>query len=138
LNQFTPCKGKPDSTTQVGLQDTMSGNSLRQQSKSQSGSHLSLVHVIHVIPLRAIRVWPIHYPSIHHCRRGEVSSNSVTGEVTKFVGPHKSLMHQYIINLAHRGQTIGPQLTQAGLPPQSSEYENSSLSSFPSHILHNP
>jgi hypothetical protein len=36
-----------------------------------------------------------------HCtpvKRGKVSSNSVTHEVTKFVGPHKSCMCQYIIN----------------------------------------
>jgi hypothetical protein len=44
----------------------------------------------------------------------EVSSNSATDEATKFVGPHESYMHQYIINLVHRGQTIGPQSTQVG------------------------
>jgi hypothetical protein len=43
-----------------------------------------------------------------------VSSNSVTIEATKFVGPHKSRMCQYLINLVHWGQTIGPQSTQAG------------------------
>jgi hypothetical protein len=43
-----------------------------------------------------------------------VSSNSVTVEATKFVGAYESHMHQYIINLVHRGQTIGPQSTQAG------------------------
>jgi hypothetical protein len=32
----------------------------------------------------------------------------VTVEATKFVGPYKSRMHQYIIKLAHQGQTIGP------------------------------
>jgi hypothetical protein len=29
---------------------------------------------------------------------GKVSSNSVTVEATKFMGPHKSRMRQYIIN----------------------------------------
>jgi hypothetical protein len=62
----------------------------------------------HNMTLGAIRGWPIHYPGIHHCRRGEVSSNSVTVEATKFAGPYKSRMHQYIIKLAHQGQTIGP------------------------------
>jgi hypothetical protein len=75
---------------------------------SQAGSHLFLVHVFHVIPLWAIRGWPVHYPGIHHCRKGEVSSNTVTVEATKLVGPHKSRMRQYIIEFAHRGQTIGP------------------------------
>jgi hypothetical protein len=45
---------------------------------------------------------------------GKVSSNSATIKVTKFVGPHKSCMWQYIINLIHQSQTTGPQLTQAG------------------------
>jgi hypothetical protein len=45
---------------------------------------------------------------------GEVLSNSVTIEATKFVGPHKSRMCQYVINLVHRGQTISPQSTQTG------------------------
>jgi hypothetical protein len=40
--------------------------------------------------------------------------NSATVKATKFVGPHKSRMHQYIINLVHLGQAIGPQSTQAG------------------------
>jgi hypothetical protein len=56
----------------------------------------------------AIPGWPIHYPGIHHCRRGEGSSNLMTIEATKFVGLHKSHMHQYIIKLAHWGQMIGP------------------------------
>jgi hypothetical protein len=43
----------------------------------------------------------------------EVSSNSVAVEATKFGGPHKYRMRQYIINLVHWGQMIGPQLTQA-------------------------
>jgi hypothetical protein len=56
----------------------------------------------------AICGWPVHYLGIRHYRRGEGSSNSATIEATKFVGPHKSRMHQYIIKLAHRSQTIGP------------------------------
>jgi hypothetical protein len=31
----------------------------------------------------------------------------VTQETTTFAGPDKSRMHQYIIELAHRGQMIG-------------------------------
>jgi hypothetical protein len=76
--------------------------------KESVGSHLSLVHVLHAIPLQAIHGWPIHYPSIHHCMSGEVSSNSVIIEDTKFVGPHKSHTHRYIIELAHLGQAIDP------------------------------
>jgi hypothetical protein len=47
-------------------------------------------------------------------KRGKVSSNLVTVEATKFARPHKSRMCQYIINLVHQGQTIGPRSTQAG------------------------
>jgi hypothetical protein len=43
-----------------------------------------------------------------------VLSNSATVEATKFTGPHKFCMRQYIINLVHWGQTIRPQLTQVG------------------------
>jgi hypothetical protein len=56
----------------------------------------------------AIRGCPIHYSGIDHRRRGEGSSNSVTVKDSKFAGSHKSCMCQYIIKLAHRGQTIGP------------------------------
>jgi hypothetical protein len=62
----------------------------------------------HDTTLGAISGWPIYYHGIHHCRRVEVSSNSATVEANKFVRPHKSCMHQYIIKLAHWGQTIGP------------------------------
>jgi hypothetical protein len=41
-------------------------------------------------------------------KRGKVSSNSATHDATKFVGPHKSYMRQYIMELAHRGKMIGP------------------------------
>jgi hypothetical protein len=50
----------------------------------------------------------VHYPDIHHCMRGERSSNSVTTEATTFVRPHKSRMRQYKIKLAHQAQMIGP------------------------------
>jgi hypothetical protein len=43
-----------------------------------------------------------------------VSSNLATVEATKFAGPYESRMRQYIINLVHRGQMIGPQSTQVG------------------------
>jgi hypothetical protein len=51
---------------------------------------------------------------ISSVKYNDVSSNSVTVQATKFVGPHKSHMRQYIINLVHQDQTIGPQLTQTG------------------------
>jgi hypothetical protein len=46
-------------------------------------------------------------------RYGRVLSDSMTNEATTFAGPHKSRMRQYIIELAHRSQTISPYLTQA-------------------------
>jgi hypothetical protein len=86
------------------LYDSTYGNSSQQQWRSRSGSHLSLLHVLHPIPLQAIRGWPIHYPGLHHYRNGEVLSDSATINATKFTGPHKSRMHQYCLKHAHRGQ----------------------------------
>jgi hypothetical protein len=78
--------------------------------KESSRVHRTLVQVFHTIPRRAsmggldiVPMSPVKYSG--------VSSNSVTIEATKFAGPYKSHMRQYIINLVHRGQTIGPQLT---------------------------
>jgi hypothetical protein len=60
--------------------------------KELSRAHRTLVQVFHVIPGRAsmsgshtIPKSPVKYSG--------VSSNSVTVEATKFVGPHKSHMH---------------------------------------------
>jgi hypothetical protein len=36
-------------------------------------------------------------------RYGRIASVSVTHDATKFAGPHKSRMRQYIIELSHRG-----------------------------------
>jgi hypothetical protein len=58
-----------------------------------------------------IRGWP-HTIPMSPVKYNGVLSNSASVEATKFTGPHKSHMCQYIINLIHRGQTIGPQLTQ--------------------------
>jgi hypothetical protein len=46
-------------------------------------------------PHRAIRGWSIHYPGIHHYRRGEGSSNSATIKATMFAGFHIARKHQY-------------------------------------------
>jgi hypothetical protein len=51
--------------------------------------------------------------SISSVKYSVVSSNSVTVEAIEFAGPHESRMRQYIINLVHQGQAIGPQSTQA-------------------------
>jgi hypothetical protein len=70
--------------------------------------------VFHVIPHRASVGGPHTIPMSPEKYNG-VSSNSAIVEATKFVGPHKLCMRQYIINLIHRGQMIGPQSTQAGV-----------------------
>jgi hypothetical protein len=72
-----------------------------------SWAHLTLVDVFHVIPRQAPVCGPctiLYTPE----RYGRVLSNSATVEATKFVGPHKSRMSQYIIELAHWGQPIDP------------------------------
>jgi hypothetical protein len=86
-----------------GLSDLTYGNSSQRQSMSRSGFHLSLVHVFHALPLQAIHGWPIHHPGIHYYRNGEVSSDSVTINATRFTGLHKSRMRQYLINVCSSG-----------------------------------
>jgi hypothetical protein len=46
-------------------------------------------------PHKTIRVWPLHYPGMHHYRGGEGSSNSVTIKAIMFEGFHRARMHQY-------------------------------------------
>jgi hypothetical protein len=84
--------------------------------KESSRAHRTLVQVFHVIPRRASVGGP-HTITLSSVKYSGVPSISATVKATKFAGPHKSHMHQYIINLVHWGQTIGPQLTQVGLPP---------------------
>jgi hypothetical protein len=68
-----------------------------------------------------------------------VSSNTTTIEATKFAGPHKSHMRQYIIELPHRGQAIGPQSTQVGATTFGAPNMTTDLSpTFPFDILHFP
>jgi hypothetical protein len=73
-------------------------------------------------------------------KRGKVSFYSTTVEATKFVGPHKSRMRQYIINAScGRAQSTWSLIdTGGGYHLWSSEYENRRLSTFPSGILHFP
>jgi hypothetical protein len=81
---------------------------------------------------------PVHYPGIHHCRRGEESSNSVTIKAPMFSGPHLSRMHQYIIKLACWSRRSFVNRDKWGLPPRSSESDKRPLSTFPSSVLHSP
>jgi hypothetical protein len=47
---------KPDNTTHMSYKGTTGSHSSRQRSKSRVGSHLSLVHVFHMIPHARISV----------------------------------------------------------------------------------
>jgi hypothetical protein len=73
-------------------------------------------------------------------KRGKVSSNSVTHEVTKFAGPHKSRMCQYVIKcLLIRTQPTWSLIdTCGGYHLGDSDLRSSPLSTFPSSILHFP
>jgi hypothetical protein len=75
--------------------------------KELSRAHLTLMHVFHVIPRWAFVGSPRTIPYTS-CGYGRVSSNLVSIDATKFAGPHKSHMHHYIIEYAHRGQAINP------------------------------
>jgi hypothetical protein len=71
---------------------------------------------------------------------GKVSSNSAIIEATKFAGPHKSHMRQYIINACCNKAQLTQSLidTGGGYHIRSSEYDNRPLSPFPSGILYFP
>jgi hypothetical protein len=59
-----------------------------------------LPHPSDIIHVYASMDTPWVTQTLSHCapvKRGNVSSNSVTHKATKFVGPHKSRMCQYII-----------------------------------------
>jgi hypothetical protein len=85
---------KPDNTTHVSYHEWPQ---FMKWSKSRARSYLALVSSSTWEPQRAIRGWPDTIPYNIH-KRDKVSSNSVTHEATKFARPHKSRMHQYIIN----------------------------------------
>jgi hypothetical protein len=76
--------------------------------KESSWAHLTLVHVFYMMPHSGLSVGgPCTIPYTTK-RYGRVSFNSANDEATKFVRPHKSRMRQYIIELAHQGQTMSP------------------------------
>jgi hypothetical protein len=77
--------------------------------KESSQAHLTLMHVFHRYISRLSVGGPYTIPIAslgHHYGCGGVSSNSVTVEAIKFTGPHKSRMHQYIIDTS-RATTFG-------------------------------
>jgi hypothetical protein len=81
--------------------------------KESSWAHRTLVQVFHAIPQQTSVGGP-HTIPMSPIKYSGVLSNSAIIEATKFTGIHKSLIRQYIINLVHRGQTIGSQSTEAG------------------------
>jgi hypothetical protein len=85
--------------------------------------------------LGAIRGCSIHYPGIHHCRRGEVSSNSVLIEATKFVRPHRSRMHHYIINACSTEPNMTRSLINIGEGYHRGALNMTSNHSHPSHLV---
>jgi hypothetical protein len=76
-----------------------------------------------------IRGWHVHYPSIHHCRRGEVSFNSAIVEATNFAGPHKSHIRQHIINACSTWPTDTGRGYHLGAPNMKT------IHSHPSHLV---
>jgi hypothetical protein len=97
------------------------------------------VHAFDTIPLRAICVWPVHYPGIHHYKDGGVSSNTTISRTTMFIELHKSSMRQYCSMLPHQGpnDTVLNQHRRRVLP-WSSELTTHHFLPFPSSILHFP
>jgi hypothetical protein len=120
-----------------GHKDPMCGQSLWWLSKSWAGSYLTLVHVIHAMSRQA----PVSGPYTILMYTLEVwqrTSNSTTIKPTKFAGPHKSHMRQYIIDACPTGPNrCGPYLTQAGATTFGAPNMKTIDSlPFPSDILH--
>jgi hypothetical protein len=65
--------------------------------KESVQAHLTLVHVFHMMPQRAIHGCPVHYLGLHHCMYGGIASDSATIGITKFTGSHKFHIRQYIL-----------------------------------------
>jgi hypothetical protein len=130
-NQYTSCKGKIWEHDTRGSRRHHEWPQFTTTIRESSRAHLSLVHVLHVIPRRAFVGGP-HTIPYTPWRYGRVLSNSATVDANKFMGPHKSRMRQYIIN-ARRG----PWLTQVGgYHFQGSEHENRPLPDI--HIRYSP
>jgi hypothetical protein len=123
-----------------GLPDSTCGHSLRQRSKSRAGSHLSIVHVFYVIPHTRLSVGG-SYTILVYITVGEVMYHPTRwpSKLLSLWDPINHLCASTISMLVTHGP-IDAVLNQHRwwLPHQSSEYENSPLSSFPSGILHNP
>jgi hypothetical protein len=102
-NQYTPYKGKPDNMTYAWSLGPYVWQQFTSKIEESVWDHLTLVHVFHMIPLRAICGWPVHYPDLHHCRYGSIVFDSATINATKFTWLHKSRMCQYLINACSTG-----------------------------------
>jgi hypothetical protein len=85
-------------------------------------------------PHRAIRGWPIHYPDIHHYRRGEGSSNVVTIKATMFARFHIARMRQYTTQTCSPGPD-DQSLTNTGDGYHLGALNLSSVDSQPSHPI---
>jgi hypothetical protein len=104
--------------------------------KELTRAHLTLVHVFHAYA-SADTPWTAHALSrVSSVRYGRVSSNPVTVEASKFVGP-QSCMRQYTT------QTCSPGSDDQSLTDIGGGYHLGALnfrsdhsSSFPSNILH--
>jgi hypothetical protein len=96
------------------------------------------VHVFHAIPYIGLFMggpYTIPVASMgHHCKNGELSSNSVTISITRFTGPHKSSMRQYTTqNLFIQTQPTRALIDAGrGYHLRSCKFQISPLSSFPS------
>jgi hypothetical protein len=97
-----------------------------------TGSYLASVPYSTWKPQRVVCGWP--KPSLlSSVKRGKISSNSATVEANKFVRPHQSRTHKYIINACCNGAQSTRSLidTGGGYQLWSSKYENRSLSLLP-------
>jgi hypothetical protein len=130
---------KPDSMTHTGQEGTTSGYS--HDVMKELGRVLP--HPSVVIHAYASMDTPWVARTLSHCtpvKWGKVLSNSMTHEATKFAGPHKSLMRQYIIKcLFIRAQLMRALIdTGRGYHLGALNLWSRPLSTFPSSILHFP
>jgi hypothetical protein len=94
-------------------------------------AHFTLVHVFHAIPQQASVGAPCTI-SVYITRYGGIASILATYAATKFAGPHKSHMRQYIINACSFKQKMQALIdTGGGYHLWSSEHDNRPLPDLP-------
>jgi hypothetical protein len=99
-SQFKPCKSNHLTTWHSWVTKTPRVGIVHDAIKETIRAHLTLVHIFHTIPWWASVGGPCTI-LMYTWRYGRIAFISATHKASKFVGPHKSRMCQYVIKLAY-------------------------------------